>query len=465
MPRPKGQRRKGARPRDGKAQNARRPQECKSAALDILRQSAVDASVWRQILASPSVAQFARRSLTGKASRDPTFARELLLAVLTGQGHPPADVQTQDQAVSPAGTALTADHPTRRRRLCFKQGEARRGEMRLADTGTCKGEHFRIVASPLVEMEDAEYSSSSSWRPARRRLLFKQNPVIFSPSCAFGPLNMDLAALVFSFVEVPTKVTAACGVSRGLREVFQRRSAWDPLKLDKDTGRKLLRKLKVKDPLGYFLEEGHRTKRYFPSGFFDVQHVEIVLMDPERVEHVQSDTEDEAPKPQATLIPDPLDEVLKRLKHYFSDVTDLIISNIEDYRMDYRFVGLRCSSLGAFGFVQLQHHSNPATYELRALRDDPPKSVDLKAIKSVNSSRIPWAVRVDHSTTISEREALFLQEHLSAYKNGSDFFLAHAIYRSVPSHTVRKRYKAVVASLSRRFPQQFQTDASVSTPS
>ncbi|CAE7184804.1 CELF1, partial [Symbiodinium necroappetens] len=175
---------------------------------------------------------------------------------------------------------------------------------------------------------------------------------------------------------------------------------------------------------------------------------------------------DEAPKPQATLIPDPLDEVLKRLKHYFSDVTDLIISNIEDYRMDYRFVGLRCSSLGAFGFVQLQHHSNPATYELRALRDDPPKSVDLKAIKSVNSSRIPWAVRVDHSTTISEREALFLQEHLSAYKNGSDFFLAHAIYRSVPSHTVRKRYKAVVASLSRRFPQQFQTaSVSTSTPS
>ena len=88
-----------------------------------------------------------------------------------------------------------------------------------------QGEHFRIapslrleavcagvelslgfgeVASPLVEMEDAEYSSSSSWRPARRfamkcsvavcagregfchcrRLLFKQNPVIFSPSCA-----------------------------------------------------------------------------------------------------------------------------------------------------------------------------------------------------------------------------------------------------------------------------------------
>eukprot|EP00439_Symbiodinium_sp_Y106_P001260 s1666_g1.t1 len=457
VPRPKGQRRKGTRPRD-KAPSARRPQECKSAALDILRQSAVDSSVWRQILASPSVAQFARRSLTGKASRDSSFARELLFAVLTGRSE--ERTREAEQVVS-AGTALTADRPIRRRRLCFKQGEAL-NEMRVADTGTCKGEHFTpcdIVAGPLMEMEDAEYSSSSSWRPARRRLLFKQS--FFSPSCAFGPLNMDLAALVFSFVEVQTKVTAACGVSRGLREVFQRRSAWDPLKLDKDTGRKLLRKLKVKDPLGYFLEEGHRTKRYFPSGFFDVQHVEIVLMDPERVEHVQSDTEDEAPKPQATLIPDPLDEVLKRLKHYFSDVTDLIISNIEDYRMDYRFVGLRCSSLGAFGFVQLQHHSNPATYELRALRDDPPKSVDLKAIKSVNSSRIPWAVRVDQNTTISEREALFLQEHLSAYKNGSDFFLAHAIYRSVPSHTVRKRYKAVVASLSRRFPQQFQTDEKI----
>ncbi|CAE7704334.1 CELF1 [Symbiodinium pilosum] len=178
-------------------------------------------------------------------------------------------------------------------------------------------------------------------------------------------------------------------------------------------------------------------------------------MDPEHVEPVQSDTEDETSRPQ-TLIPDPLDEVLKRLKLYFPRVTELMISNIEDYRMDYRFVGLRSSHLAAFGFVQLQHNSNPATYELKASRDDPPRLVDLKAIRGVNSSRIPWAVRVDENTSISEREALFLHEHLSAYKNGNDFFLSHAIYRSVPSHTVRKRYKAMVASLSKRFPQQFQ---------
>ena len=68
---------------------------------------------------------------------------------------------------------------------------------------------------------------------------------------------------------------------------------------------------------GYFAEESHRTKRSFPSGLFDVQELDIasaqdfrfalklvwstsskpvrmtpkVLMDPEHVEPVQSDTE------------------------------------------------------------------------------------------------------------------------------------------------------------------------------
>ena len=123
------------------------------------------------------------------------------------------------------------------------------------------------------------------------------------------------------------------------------------------------------------------------------------------------------------------------------------------------------------------------------LRDpDPPMCVKQAFAPFTLDSRSFAEVRVDQNTTISEREALcmrcwcvcgwtclkrdcsifcilprdealFLQEHLSAYKvfgfgdseslssmfprqNGSDFFLAHAIYRSVPSHTVRKRYKA-----------------------
>lgn len=48
----------------------------------------------------------------------------------------------------------------------------------------------------------------------------------------------------------------------------------------------------------------------------------------------------------------------------------------------------------------------------------------------------------DERTTISEREALYLAEHRSAYKNGGDFHLTHAYYRTVKSHGVRKRYKA-----------------------
>merc|ERR1719456_1577918 len=132
--------------------------------------------------------------------------------------------------------------------------------------------------------------------------------------------------------------------------------------LDQASGRSLLRMLKRKDPIGCFpLDIGH-TKQLLPAGMFEIRKLSVTLMDPERVEPEQSDTEDEAPKPRPLTIADPLDEVCKRLRHYFCAVSELNISNIEDYRMDYRFVGLRSGSLADFGFVELKHlPSSPPT--------------------------------------------------------------------------------------------------------
>merc|ERR1719261_1283584 len=128
--------------------------------------------------------------------------------------------------------------------------------------------------------------------------------------------------------------------------------------------------------------------------------------------------------------------------------------------MDYRFVGLRAGSLCDFGFVELVHlTTNPPTYTLHARKDMPPRAIDLKAALSENRARLPAGVLFDEGTTVSEREALYLAEHRSAYKNGDDFHLVHAFYRTVRSHGVRKRYKAVLASLRKRFPHQFSSSS------
>jgi len=337
----------------------------------------------------------------------------------------------------------------------------------------------------LLRMPSISTWSSSSSEPLlkrRRRLWGKQNEARPSEDAsqgqavrketvevrrleAFG-LPLDLTATAMSFLDLKTKVASVLRVSVGANKALQSRAAWDPLHLDKATGRAFLRLLKAKDPLGCFAADVSRTKQAFPAGLFEVQQLATVLMDPEKVEPVQSDTEDESPKPRPLIIPDPLDEVCKRLRHYFRKVTMLRITNIEDYRMDYRFVSLRSASLEDFGFVELQHRdTTPPTYELQAFRDLAPRTINLQAIAQENRARIPATVHYDDRTTISDREALYLQEHLSAYKNGDDFHLIHAFYRTVRSHGVRKRYKAVVASLRSRFPSQFPDKPGPNSPS
>jgi len=272
-------------------------------------------------------------------------------------------------------------------------------------------------------------------------------------------------AEILSYVDFRTKVAAALGASRAFQQALQCRAAWDPLHLDQVSVRSFLRLLKSRDPLGCFPSDVGRTKRRFPKGLFEVHHLQTALMDPERMEVEQSDTEDDTPRPRPLVIADPLDEVCKRLRHYFTAVRELSISNIEDYRMDYRFVGLRVGSLADFGFVELVHlATTPPTYALRARRDAPPRSVDLEAMRLENRARLPVNIQFDETTTFSDREALYLAEHRNAYKNGDDFHLVHAFYRTVRSHSVRKRYKAIVTALKKRFPGQFTGRAGSASP-
>lgn len=94
-----------------------------------------------------------------------------------------------------------------------------------------------------------------------------------------------------------------------------------------------------------------RTKRRFPAGLFEVQRLDCVLMDPERHEAEQSDTEDDAPRPRPLVITDPLDEVCKRLRNYFTGVRELSVSNIEDSETWWAWrvrMSRSCAVLGGF---------------------------------------------------------------------------------------------------------------------
>lgn len=399
-------------------------------ATEFIEHSSEDASSWQALMSTPLVAHYTRKVVVAKVKRDPSFAKGVALTAILGI----------NAVTSPP--RLAAPPPT-------------------PETPTC--------GAPRTPSVIEESPRESPPRKVRRRLRFKQGydaqQELIAES-ALGSLSLDLTACIFSFLDVCTKITSALSISMGLREVLQHRGSWDPLIIEKSVGRGLLHQLKHKDPLGYFTEERLRARKSFPRGFFEISTLTIDLMDPEKVEAIQSDTEDEAPRPPIPLIPDPLDEILKRLKHYFTRVCELRIRNIEDYRMDYRFVELRCNELCSFPYVQLSHSGldQPPTYELHAKRHTEPQPLlDLAAAKAMNSARIPQGVDIKE-TRLTEREALFLQEHLSAFKNGNDFCLSHSIYRYVPSHTVRKKYKAVVDRLRFSFPEHFGAEYPSTTP-
>lgn len=391
-------------------------------AVDFIEQSTEDANVWPALLTTPTVALHARRMLMAKVKRDPVFAKRIALTALMGPSGP---------ALSPAPRFAAPALP----------------------------------ATPRTPSLLEESAAESPVRKVRRRLRFKQGydaKLELIGESALGSLSLELTGSIFSFLDVRTKISAVLVASMGLREVMHQRGTWEPMVIEKSVGRGLLHKLKHKDPLCYFTEERLSARKSFPRGFFEVTTLEIDLMDPERVEAVQSDTEDDAPRPLMALIPDPLDEILKRLKHYFTWVSDLTIRNIEDYRMDYRFVELRCNDLCSFPYVLLCHGAThaPQTYCLRAKRHAEPVGLPLtsQAAKAMNAARIPSSVDIKE-TNINERETLFLQEHLSAFKNGNDFCLAHSIYRYVPSHAVRKKYKSLLDQLRQRFPARFSGGA------
>ena len=299
-------------------------------------------------------------------------------------------------------------------------------------------------------------------------------------------------AAILSSADLSTKLSAMC-VSRGLREVLQCSSAWNPLVINQAECRGLLKSLRA----CYFSRNSSRPKWPMPQAFNQVSAIDVHLMDMERSVHAQSDTEDDQERPISMAIVSPMREFsrgrvfrlhskytrdvigmwsclnLCRTKqcekgqhgvnkiHFdrstagwrsFAEVSELTIRNIDSFSMGYDFIHFRCTKLESFGFVKIQYNGN-RSYSLEAAQREPPM-VDCSIVASMNSARIPATTRLQ-STTISEREALFLLEHPTAYKNGNNICFIHevSIYNS---HLIRKQYKPLLDSLKERFPSSFR---------
>lgn len=287
----------------------------------------------------------------------------------------------------------------------------------------------------------------SAWpQKVRRRLRFKQGPNFIWMTRGIGCLNANLMAAILSSADLSTKLSAMC-VSRGLREVLQCSSAWNPLVINQAECRGLLKSLRA----CYFSRNSSRPKWHMPQAFNQVSAIDVHLMDMERSVHAQSDTEDDQERPISMAIVSPMREFSRGWRS-FAEVSELTIRNIDSFSMGYDFIHFRCTKLESFGFVKIQYNGN-RSYSLEAAQREPPM-VDCSIVASMNSARIPATTRLQ-STTISEREALFLLEHPTAYKNGNNICFIHevSIYNS---HLIRKQYKPLLDSLKERFPSSFR---------
>lgn len=263
-----------------------------------------------------------------------------------------------------------------------------------------------------------------------------------------GLLNINLMSSVLSFVDLSTKL-AAMRVCRGFHEVLQCGDAWDPLVMNRFQCQGMLRFVRASWFSASRLREDCKWKFCrLPPAFHQVSVLDIDLMDAERSVRDQSDTEDEERRPIPLTIVSPLREFSRGWRS-FTRIASLTLRNIDYYSMGYDFLHFRCICLKSFGFVKL-HYTGNRTYRLEASAEREPPVVNCKEVALMNSNRLPASTRVQ-ATTLSEREALFLLEHPTSYKNGNDIRFIHDV-NLINSHSVRKQYKPLVESLKERFP-------------
>lgn len=304
-------------------------------------------------------------------------------------------------------------------------------------------------------------SSSTVARP----LLLLPHEATNSESLSLSKLNGELIAQSLSFLDITTKVSAVRATSRTVCETLQYSTAWNPLYMNEASTRLLLITLKARDPLGCFRTDALRVQHALPGGLFRVDYMDIVLMPPDVTDTDTSEAEtnavrteensDSLPAPLLSIA-DPLNELCRRLRHYFPLLSTLRLTGIWAPHADRCFAGLRSSHLAAFNFIELVCCSTaPVMYTLTARRDVPAGTVCTSAAKVENRSRVPPGVHLDPTTSLSDHEALYLMEHKCAFKNGDAFYVMHTPSRTVRARIVHQHYTHVLELLRRRSPEKY----------
>lgn len=265
------------------------------------------------------------------------------------------------------------------------------------------------------------------------------------------PIAIPVAVEVVSYLTLQETVGLRV-VCRGASDILQHGRAWEPLTLSRSECAGMFRFLRGHDPSGSRAPE----KLPMPLGIFQATTLQIDLMDPDQVPlEGEIDHIDFAPAaaPASTtawcrhrMVLDPIEELCRRLRSCFSAVERLKVANVEDHRMDYRFLQMRTS----MPFSSFQHVCLLAGTENRYTlvaerRSAALHQLDNAAAVALSESRRPAgaALVLQDIGNIEEADALFLQEHTDVFKCGETFHCGRAPWRTFSAAAVRKRYSAL----------------------
>lgn len=328
-----------------------------------------------------------------------------------------------------------------------------------------------VSIPPAKRMRLLRSSGSSAPHAAfvsRRSALAPRRPAARVGNCTdpdvadfLSPLPAAIAAAALSFLSFGD--TARCvKVSLGAAAVLRLGTSWDPLVVDQQGSRALLRYLRERDPVGV----GRCDASPVLSGLFNTTRVSVELMSPDRrpgagarshthgVASANSWREPAIP-PQRVVL-DPLDEIVKRFRAgCFSSVTHLELRNIEDHRLDCRFLQLRGSTLAGFPYVRVEATpdeagpSSSSVYTLRAWRGASAPAGWRRLVpaqaETASASRRPAVARLpQQASCIDDVEARFIEEHTAVFKAGNSFHASHAPWRGFSARSVRECYKPIM---------------------
>jgi len=467
---------------------------CGAAASGVLDAFPHDTPFWAQLLRRPEVSRHIIEALKVNVMTDPELARAILTeatACVPGQTSVAASSSTPASSSSSRPPALTASAalpaftqlalpPTH----AASPGTVARGLKRKAPAEYLAAK--AVAAAPSASglgllrsvfarrtHEAARLHGPGAYAA---RLLPGPSAIRCSDISDLQPRSSAAAAKRVSAPQFMQPLPACIGakvagystfgdkfswvkVCRGAMEILSYGAAWDPLKISRAESILLLRFFRDRDPV--LSNTSMIGIKDVPAGLFEINSLEMDLMDADGSDF---DEEEEArmmqprkagdstrpvqrPFKKRRKIVDPLEDMIRRLRHDWRNLQRLEVHNIADFRLDNKFLQLRGTTLAEYPKVRVRVH-----------REDKDK-YSLTATKRTNEFNEPWDVnramracserrpnnpflRLESPTDFNHADSIFLEEHEQVFKSGDKFHVSHAPWRTFETPKVRRRYSA-----------------------